>query len=509
MDPLALVPVILLSAGAGLAVAWGLIVRQQRGEAARQAADLALRKRELELAQAEAAARQQAALEADRRGQEQVLLERTRRLDEREQHLRILGLELDRSKADLDARETAANAKGHELERREAALDKLTALYRQRLEDSAGMERTEAAAKLLEETKRELEDELRDLRYETVRKAESEYVAEARRILVDTIQRLAGQPHNDLTATIVPLASEDLKGRIIGREGRNIKAFESATGVTLLIDETPDSVLISSFDPVRREVAQRALAGLLKDGRIHPSSIEEAVARAQEEVRQNVREHGERAIRELGLTRVAPEVIELVGKLNYRLSNNQNSLDHSLEVARLCGLMAQELGLDPVLARRAGLFHDIGKAMADDREGSHATVAADLLARGGEPPEVVNAVAASHQEVPATSPYAGLLLAADAISASRPGARAESLDSYLRRVRQLEDVAKSCEGVQDAYAIQAGREIRVLADAAKLRDDEARALARQIRRRIEEELQYPGTIKVTVIREARFQETAR
>ena len=329
------------------------------------------------------------------------------------------------------------------------------------------------------------------------------------RVLVDSMQRLATTPMHDVTATIVPIPNEAMKGRIIGREGRNIKSFESATGTTLLIDETPDSVLISSFDPVRREVARVALLRLVKDGRIHPTSIEEAVREAGEQIRQSVIEFGEDAVRKTRVAHLHPEVMILLGKLRFRLSNNQNSLDHSIEVANLCSLMAAELGLDSEVARRAGLLHDIGKSIEGDYDGSHANSGAEVLKRLGEDLRVVNAVAAHHEEVPAESAYATLVMIADSLSAARPGARSESVDSYLQRVRSLENLAKEIPGVLEAYAVQAGREIRVIVAPEVLGDEAARVLARDLRRRIEDELHYPGSIRVTVIREQRFTESAR
>lgn len=313
---------------------------------------------------------------------------------------------------------------------------------------------------------------------------------------------------NDATATVVNLPSEEMKGRIIGREGRNIRTFEHATGTTLMIDETPDSVLISCFDPVRREIARIALEALLRDGRIHPSSIEEEVLKAEDEMHANVIDLGEGALRKLRLSSVHPEVVALLGKLHYRLSNNQNTLAHSVEVANLCALIASEIGLDPVLAKRAGLFHDIGKAVDEEYAGSHAMVGADIIKQHGEDPRVVNAAAAHHKEVPAESVYAGLVMVADALSAVRPGARASSIDGFISRVRSIEEIAQAEAGVIDAYAIQAGREVRVIVEPESVGDEEARQIARKIRSRIEEELNYPGSIEITVIREQRFSETA-
>jgi ribonucrease Y len=382
--------------------------------------------------------------------------------------------------------------------------------YRRRLQDLGHIDAERARALLVEETRREVEDELRALKYELLQSGTDEIQAEARRVLVDAMQRIASQPQQDVSATIVSIPGEDMKGRIIGREGRNIKSFESLTGTTLLIDETPDSVLISSFDPVRRETARLALEALIRDGRIHPASIEESVRSAEIEVRNSVAGAAEDAIRRLKLTRIHPEVVQLIGKLRFRLSNNQNSLDHSIEVANLCALMAAELGLDPMLAKRSGLLHDIGKALDQDQAGSHALAGGYFLKRyGEEDPRVINAVAGHHGEVPAESPYVALVMIADAISAQRPGARSDSVSGFIQRVKNLEAIARAQPGVVECYAIQAGREIRVVVQPEAVSETDCAQLARTIRRRIEDELQYPGTIRITLIREQRFTETAK
>ena len=299
-----------------------------------------------------------------------------------------------------------------------------------------------------------------------------------------------------------------MKGRIIGREGRNIKAFEAATGVTLMIDESPQMVLISSFDPVHREIARVALEALVKDGRIHPATIEEFVVRARSDIDLNVEQSGEDAVQRLGINGLHPELIKLLGRLKFRFSYTQNVLDHSIEVGFLASMLASELGLDPNIAKRAGLLHDIGKAIEGEYEGSHAIMGGDFVRRHGETPIVVNAVAAHHEEVKPETVYAGLVILADTISAVRPGARAESMSSYIQRLDRLEKLAMSVEGVQQAYAIQAGREVRVVVNPQQVTDDKAKDMVKRLRQRVEEELQYPSTIKITVIRESRFTETA-
>jgi len=395
------------------------------------------------------------------------------------------------------------------LERSDAAAANLGTLYRRRLRGLTDLTDEEAREALKAEVRRESEAELREIRQEILGRGEEKVRREAQRMLVDAMQRMSTSTASALGATLVKLPGEEMKGRIIGREGRNIRAFEAATGVTLMIDETPDTVLISSFDPVRREAARIALEGLIEDGRIHPSSIEDFVARAQEEMENNVIAIGESALLKLRLSGVHPEIVRVVGKLNYRLSNNQNTLEHSLEVAFFCSLLASELGLDPILAKRCGLFHDLGKAVEYEHEGSHAGSAARMLRRHGEDDRVVNAVEASHGEVAPASAYAALLQVADSASAARPGARSDSLDGYIQRVRALEDLAHGFEGVRDAYAVQAGREIRVIVEPDEVDELAARQLARRIRQRIEEEMHYPGSIKVTLIREQRFSESAK
>lgn len=456
--------------------------------------------------------------------QAKLELEFDKRRCELEQGIQSIRNELRQKEDEGMAALLAAEKERETLERRRETLDRQLASveeredlarmrisdYRNKLQDLAGLTEDQARRVLVAEAESECEDEVREMRETILRRSEREVQAEARNIMIACMQRLASRPQHDITATIVKLPGEEMKGRIIGREGRNIKAFESNTGTTLLIDETPDSVLISSFDPVRREVARMALEALMRDGRIHPASIEEAVKEAEVEVKQSVIGFGEEALRRLRISKVHPEVVALLGRMHYRLANNQNSLQHSIEVADLCALMAAELGLDPDIAKRCGLFHDIGKVLNEDYGGSHASAGASLLKQfGNEDPRVINAVHGHHGEVPPESPYVGLLMTADSLSAMRPGARAESIDSYIQRVRNLESIAREFEGVVDAYAIQAGREIRVIVSPKKIDDTGARRLATQIRRRIENEMQYPGTIKVTVVRECRVTETAK
>lgn len=437
--------------------------------------------------------------EFDRREIESDL--RLREIRSHEESLAALDFELEQKGGRL-GREAAAIKQARDAIREQART------LRKRLEGVAGMDAEEIKRALREEVQIECQDDLRALRRQILERSEQDLNNEARRMLVAAMQRLSSRPNNDLTATIVQLPTEDMKGRIIGREGRNIKSFEASTGVTLLIDESPQMVLISSFDPVRREVARLALEGLVKDGRIHPASIEEFVAQARSEIDLNVQQAGEDAVAKLGINGLHPEIIRLVGRLKYRFSYTQNALDHSIEVGSLCSMLASELGLDPSIAKRAGLLHDIGKGIESDYEGSHAAIGADFIRRHGETPTVVNAVAAHHQEVPPESVYAGLVILADTVSAVRPGARAESMSSYIQRLDRLEKLALNIEGVRQAFAIQAGREVRVVVNPQVVSDDEASEIAKKLRQRIEDELQYPSTIRITVIRESRFTETA-
>ncbi len=499
---------IITGTGLGFLVVW-MVTRHTRRMAEQNAGQLlavarreaAVSAQELKTKVAEELQAKRAELgrEFDRR---EIELEvKLREIRSHEESLALLDYQLEQKQERL-ARENAAIRQARD------AIRDLSKGVRKRLEGVAQMDAEEIKRALREEVQLECQDELRALRREVLEKSEQELQNEAHRILVTTMQRLAGRPNNDITATIVQLPGDEMKGRIIGREGRNIKAFEAATGVTLLIDESPQMVLISSFDPVRREIARQALEGLIKDGRIHPANIEEFVTRAREEIRLNVMQAGEEAVQRLQINGLHPEIINLLGSLKFRFSYTQNALDHSVEVGFLCSMLASEIGLDPQVAKRAGLLHDIGKAVDGDQQGSHAVIGAEFVKRYGETPIVVNAVAAHHEEVKPETVYAGLVILADTISAVRPGARAESMTGYIQRLDRLEKLALSMEGVQQAYAIQAGREVRVVVNPQTVTDEQSCELAKTLRRKIEEELQYPSTIKITVIREQRFSETA-
>ncbi len=428
--------------------------------------------------------------------------EKERRLDARTAEIAV-------RQNDLDRREQRVDKHAGELEKRLRTLETDAAHYRDRLRELSGLDEKEVRARLREDVALQCQRELAQLRNELLSKSETQLHEEAKRVLVACMQRVSMTVPQELGASIVRLPSEDFKGRIIGKEGRNIRCFESATGTTLMIDESPETVLVSSFDPVRREVARIALENLIADGRIHPATIEAAVQQADELVKGDVYSFGEKAVERLGLSGVPRDIVAHLGRLHYHLSNNQNTLEHAIEVASICGLLAAELGLDVDIAKRAGLFHDIGKAVTEDLDQNHAEAGAALLKRHGMDERVVNAVAAHHEETVADSIYGPLVMIADRLSATRPGARASAIDGYIARVQALEAIAKTFEGVSDAYALQAGREIRVMVEPEQMSDIEAGEMARQLREHIERDLTYPGSIKITVIRERRYTELAK
>ena len=367
----------------------------------------------------------------------------------------------------------------------------------------------EAKKFLLAEVEKDLIKEkanlIREFEEDTKEKAEKS----AKEIISYAVQKCAADHTSEATVSIVSLPNDDMKGRIIGREGRNIKTLETLTGIDLIIDDTPEAVIISGFDPLRREVAKLALEKLIDDGRIHPAKIEEMVEKAKEEIASIIKEEGERAVLESGVIGLHPDIVKLIGKLRYRTSYGQNVLNHSIEVSNLARIMAEEMGLDPKLARRAGLLHDIGKALDHDMEGTHVQIGVDILKKYKENPIVINAVEAHHGDVEPQTLEAVLVQAADAISASRPGARRETLETYIKRLQNLEEIADSFDGVDKSFAIQAGREVRVIVKPDKVSDDEMILMSREIAKKIEDEMEYPGQIKVNMIREFRAVEYAK
>jgi ribonuclease Y len=439
-----------------------------------------------------------------------------RKLEEHENRLGkredILDKKLDtlsvkeRSLEDME-RKIAARDKG--LAQKEEQLSKTLAEQRERLMAITGMSPEQAREMLLRRIEDECKQEAGEIIQRSVEHAQEEAKDKSRQIILQAIQRYAAEQTSDHTVSSVVIPSDDMKGRVIGREGRNIRSFERATGVDVIIDDTPGLVVVSCFDPVRREVARMSLERLVQDGRIHPARIEEVVALTSKEMEEELLKLGREAVQEAQLPNINKAIIPMLGRLAYRTSYGQNVLRHSMEVAFLAQVMADELGLDGNLARRAGLLHDIGKAMDHETEGGHPQIGMEFLRKFNESEAVLNAAVGHHGDVPATTPYTPLIMAADAISASRPGARRESLERYIKRLRELEDLALSFEGVRQAYAIQAGREVRVVVDAKMVDDKISTKIARDIAKRIESEMQYPGEIKVTVLREVRTVEYAR
>ena len=410
---------------------------------------------------------------------------------------------LDRRVESLDAREHQISSMQGQLDRRERDLAESEQEVNLRLERVAGLTPEEAKAELLDTLKDEVAHESATIIRDAENRAKIEADKRARSILSLAIQRVAADHTAETTVSTIHIPSDDLKGRIIGREGRNIRSFEQLTGTNLIIDDTPECVTISCFDPVRREIGRVTMENLVADGRIHPARIEEMFSKAEAFVNQRVQEAGEQATFDTGIHDLHPELVRTLGRLRYRTSYGQNVLNHSLEVAYLAGVMASELGLDPIPAKRAGLLHDLGKAVDHEVEGSHAVIGADLARRFGEKQEIVHAIEAHHNDVEPSSVLAVLVQAADAISAARPGARKETLDAYIKRLEKLEEIANSYKGVERTHAIQAGREVRVMVEPDQVDEATTTVLAHDIAQRIENELQYPGQVKVVVIRESR------
>ena len=424
---------------------------------------------------------------------------------------RVLAKEeaLDRKADSLEKRESQLTSREDRLNKRQAEVDALSEKRVQELERISGLTSEQAKDYLLKTVEDEVKHETAMLVKELETRAKEEAGKKAKEYVVTAIQKCAADHVAETTISVVPLPNDEMKGRIIGREGRNIRTLETMTGVDLIIDDTPEAVILSSFDPIRREVARIALEKLIVDGRIHPARIEEMVETAQKEVETMIREEGEAATLEVGVHGIHPELVRLLGKMKFRTSYGQNALKHSIEVAQLSGLLAAEIGVDVRMAKRAGLLHDIGKSVDHEMEGSHIQIGVDLCKKYKESPIVINAVESHHGDVEPTSLIACIVQAADTISAARPGARRETLETYTNRLNQLEDITNSFKGVEKSFAIQAGREIRVMVVPEQVSDADMILLARDIAKQIEAELEYPGQIKVNVIRESRVMEYAK
>ena len=497
-----------------------LAVRQssERVEAARREAerlvteaenDAKIKRREAALEAKEEWLRRKGEFEQEAETKRRALEKLEKRVGDQESAVQKKLEFLDLRQAELEKKDSGLQDRERGITHRETQLDGIIAAQNEKLQKIAGMTPDEAKRQLMENMLAQAKMEAAATIKEIKEKAELEAEKEAREIITQAIYRCAADHTVETTVSVVSLPNDEMKGRIIGREGRNIRSFETATGIDVIVDDTPEAVILSGYDPVRREIARMSLEKLIADGRIHPTRIEELVQKAEKEMEVIIREAGEQACFELGVHGLHPDVIKQLGKLHFRTSYGQNVLAHSKEVAMLCGLMAAELKLDDVIAKRCGLLHDIGKAIDRETEGTHTQIGADFMRRYNEVEAVINAIESHHGDVAMLSPYPVLVQAADAISGARPGARREPLEAYIKRLKQLEELADGFKGVSKAYAIQAGREIRVIVEHEMLDDLASSILASDIAARIEAEMQYPGQIKVSVIRETRATEYAK
>ena len=439
----------------------------------------------------------------------QELKENELRLEKRESSMDKRDEICQRRETTLDEREEKLTQRQKEIQAGQDEVENLKKEQLNLLEKISGFSKEQAKEVVMQKVKEGMAREVSIYINEKEMEAKITAEKQAKELIVTAMQRYAADIASDQTVTVVSLPNEDMKGRLIGREGRNIRTIEAVTGVDLIIDDTPEAVVLSSFDPLRREIARVMLETLIKDGRVHPTRIEEVYDKVAKEMKEQIMDYGNGALFELGITKMKPELIELIGKLHFRTSYGQNALTHSLEVAELSGLMAAEIGEDVNLAKRAGLLHDIGKAVDHEIEGSHVSIGVDLARKYGEGEDVINAIASHHGDIEATSIIANLVAIADALSASRPGARNDSLENYIRRLTELEAVANDIEGVEKSYAMQAGRELRVIVSPMKVDDLQAHYIAREIKEKIESTLKYPGTIKIAVVRETRALEEAK
>ena len=434
-----------------------------------------------------------------------------RRGEVQRQETRLIQKEenLERRSENFEKKEEDLELRLKELEQQKQEIETLQKQEMEELQRVAGLSKEEAKEVLLKEVEKQIVAEKAAIIREENQKAKDEVTKNAKELLTYAVQKCAADHSQETTVSIVALPSDEMKGRIIGREGRNIKTLETLTGVDLIIDDTPEAVVLSGFDPLRREVAKIALEKLIDDGRIHPAKIEEMVEKAKQEVEETIKSEGERAVLETGVIGLHSDIVKLIGKLKYRTSYGQNVLNHSIEVSNLARIMAEELGLDAKLARRAGLLHDIGKALDHDMEGTHVEIGVEILKKYKENPLVINAVEAHHEDVEPQTLEAVLIQAADAISASRPGARRETLEAYIKRLQNLEEIADSFDGVEKSFAIQAGREVRIIVKPDKISDEQMTILARDVAKKVENEMDYPGQIKVNIIRETRVVDYAK
>ncbi len=513
MNILIIIAAVLISLAIGIVA--GIIYRKKVAESKIQGAEneaqrlIDLAKKEAENLKKEEIFKAKEEIMNSRKELDQEIKERRGEVKKQEARLIQKEENLDKRTENLEKKEKEAQREMEDIERQKEEITQLLDQEMVELQKIASLSKEEAKAQILSKMDKELTAEKATLIREKEQKAKEDAIKNAKEILTYAVQKCAADHSQETTVSIVTLPNDDMKGRIIGREGRNIKALETLTGIDLIIDDTPEAVVLSGFDPLRREVAKIALEKLIDDGRIHPAKIEEMVEKAKEEVDTTIKDEGERAVLETGVIGLHPDVVKLIGKLKYRTSYGQNVLNHSIEVSNLARIMAEELGLDPKLARRAGLLHDIGKALDHDMEGTHVEIGVEVLKKYKENPIVINAVEAHHGDVEPKTLEAVLVQAADAISASRPGARRETVEAYIKRLQNLEEIADSFDGVEKSFAIQAGREIRIMVKPERVSDDKMTILARDVAKRIENEMDYPGQIKVNIIRETRVIDYAK
>ena len=507
------IAIFLISAVIGVVV--GFAIRKKIAEGKMKSAEneakriLELANKEAENVRKEEIYKAQEEIMNSRKELDQEIRERRGEVQKQENRLIQKEENLENKITQLEKKERELDQKMVETEEKSKELDEVKEQEMQQLEKISRLTQEEAKKVLLREMEKQLTLEKANLIKEMEQKAKETADKEAKEIISYAIQKCAADHSQETTVSIVSLPNDDMKGRIIGREGRNIKTLETLTGIDLIIDDTPEAVVISGFDPLRREIAKMSLEKLINDGRIHPAKIEEMVEKSREELEQTIKEEGERAAMEAGVVGLHPDIIKLLGKLKYRTSYGQNVLNHSIEVSNLARIMAEELGLDPKLARRAGLLHDIGKALDHDMEGTHVELGVEVLKKYKENEIVINAVQAHHGDVEPLTMEAVLVQAADAVSASRPGARRETLEAYIKRLQQLEEIADSFDGVEKSFAIQAGREIRIIVKPEKISDSQMTLMGRDIAQKIENEMDYPGQIKVNIIRETRVVDYAK
>ena len=504
-----IIPVVVGLIALVLGLLVGYILRKSIGEKTIGNAETTARNMLLDAEKNAENIRKEVVLEAKEEAQrqrndaEKEIRERRNEISKAERRLNQKEDSIDRKLDNIEKKEESITHKEKKIESRLAEQEKILHKQLEELEKISGYTVDQAREIILQKVEQEARSEAAVLYKDIETKAKEEADKKAKEIITGAIQRCAADHVAESTVSVVPLPNDEMKGRIIGREGRNIRAIENATGIDLIIDDTPEAVILSGFDPVRREIARLALEKLIVDGRIHPARIEEQVEKATREVNAIIKEEGEQATFDVGIHNLHPELVKLMGRLKYRTSYGQNVLKHSIEVAHLAGLMAGELGLDVTLAKRAGLLHDIGKALDHEREGTHVDIGMEVLKKYKESEAVINGMAAHHGDYEPKSMEAVLIMAADALSAARPGARRETLESYIKRLQKLEEIANTTKGVENSYAIQAGREIRIIAKPDEVGDESIALLARDISKKIESELEYPGQIKVNVVRETR------